>query len=68
MATSFRKSFIENAGSEKNVYANKVFCAWDFGISKAETADLKSKSIQTEFKVTSKRFELVMTMRLQRDT
>lgn len=51
MAVSFRKNFIEGAGGVKNAYANKVFCAWDFGIATQEAAELQMKSIHTEFKV-----------------
>jgi len=51
MARSFRKNFIEAASQGSNIYANKVFCAWDFGIATDEAAKLKAKSIHTEFKV-----------------
>ncbi|XP_077289080.1 transmembrane channel-like protein 7 [Arctopsyche grandis] len=50
MARSYRTSFIETAGGLKNVYANKIFCGWDFSIATAEAASLKSKSIYNELR------------------
>lgn len=50
MAISYRKSFIETSGSAKNVFANKIFCGWDFGIATKQAAELKSRSIYMELK------------------
>ncbi|XP_075228323.1 transmembrane channel-like protein 5 isoform X2 [Lycorma delicatula] len=45
MAKSYRTSFIETSGGLKNVYALKIFCAWDFSIATEKAAILKSESI-----------------------
>lgn len=51
MARSYKTSFIETSSGLKNVYANKIFCGWDFSIATAEAASLKSISIYNEIKV-----------------
>jgi hypothetical protein len=51
MARSYRRTFIETAGDIKNMFAHKVFCAWDFSTATSEAASLKSKSIYNELKV-----------------
>lgn len=48
MARSYRKSFIETAGVEPNLYAHKIFCSWDFSISNSNAAQLKHNSIYNE--------------------
>lgn len=51
MARSYRRTFIENEGDIKSMFAQKVFCAWDFSTATNEAAALKSKSIYNELKV-----------------
>jgi hypothetical protein len=51
MARSYRRTFIETAGDIKSMFAQKVFCAWDFSTATSEAAALKSKSIYNELKV-----------------
>lgn len=48
MARSYRRTFIETAGDVKDIFFNKVFCGWDFGIATYDTAELKSDSIYNE--------------------
>ncbi|XP_033608829.1 transmembrane channel-like protein 5 isoform X2 [Cryptotermes secundus] len=50
MARSYRRTFIENEGDIKSMFAQKVFCAWDFSTATNEAAALKSKSIYNELK------------------
>lgn len=50
MARSYRRTFIETAGDIKNMFAHKVFCAWDFSTATSEAAALKSKNIYNELK------------------
>lgn len=49
-AKSYRRSFIETEGGLKNVFANKVFCGWDYNIATRNAAELKSKAIYHELK------------------
>ncbi|XP_076275098.1 transmembrane channel-like protein 6 isoform X3 [Rhynchophorus ferrugineus] len=49
-AKSYKRSFIETEGGLKNVFANKIFCGWDFNIATKAAADLKSKAIYNELK------------------
>lgn len=51
MAKTYRKNFIETAGGLKNVYANKVFCSWDFNIADEKAANLNSQIIYHELRV-----------------
>lgn len=46
----YRRTFILTAGGLTNVYAMKVFCGWDFGISTSRAAELKSASIFNELR------------------
>lgn len=50
MARSYRKSFIESAGGIPSMYAHKIFCSWDFGISNRKAACLKHESIFNDLK------------------
>lgn len=50
-AKSYKRSFIETEGGLKNVFANKIFCGWDYNIATKGAADLKSKAIHNELKV-----------------
>lgn len=50
-AKSYRRSFIETEGGLKNVFANKIFCGWDYNIATKGAADLKIKAIYNELKV-----------------
>lgn len=52
-AYSYRRNFIETAGGLSHVFANKVFCGWDFGIVSQHTAALTANSIYNEFKVSN---------------
>ncbi|CAK1595758.1 unnamed protein product [Parnassius mnemosyne] len=49
-AYSYRRNFIEIAGGLSNVFASKVFCGWDFGITSQQAAALNASSIYNEFK------------------
>ncbi|KAH1026264.1 transmembrane channel-like protein 7 isoform X2 [Dendroctonus ponderosae] len=49
-AKSYRRSFIETEGGLKNVFANKIFCGWDYNIATKDAADLKIKAIYNELK------------------
>ncbi|XP_045521072.1 transmembrane channel-like protein 3 isoform X1 [Pieris brassicae] len=49
-AYSYRRNFIETSGGLSNVFANKVFCGWDFGIVSAHAASLNAASLFNEFK------------------
>jgi len=35
----------------KNVFANKIFCGWDYNIATKDAADLRTKAIYNELKV-----------------
>jgi hypothetical protein len=50
VAESYRRSFIETEGGLQNVFASKIFCAWDFGIATKEAAALKSLAIYNELR------------------
>ncbi|XP_055912980.1 transmembrane channel-like protein 5 [Eupeodes corollae] len=50
MARSYRKSFIESSGGIPSMYAHKIFCSWDFGISNSKAASIKHESIYNELK------------------
>lgn len=50
MAGSYRRSFIETSGGIRSMFAHKIFCSWDFGISNDRAAQLKHKSIFLELK------------------
>ncbi|XP_063917385.1 transmembrane channel-like protein 3 isoform X2 [Zophobas morio] len=50
VAESYRRTFIETEGGLQNVYANRIFCGWDYGIATKEAAQLKSSSIYYELK------------------
>lgn len=50
-ARSYRRSFIETEGGLKNVFANKIFCGWDYNIATKDAANLKTKAIYNELKV-----------------
>ncbi|CAK1546921.1 unnamed protein product [Leptosia nina] len=47
---SYRRNFIETSGGLSNVFANKVFCGWDFGIVSEHAASLNAASLYNEFK------------------
>ncbi|XP_050671130.1 transmembrane channel-like protein 5 isoform X2 [Leptidea sinapis] len=49
-AYSYRRTFIETSGGLSNVFANKVFCGWDFGIVSERAALLNAASLYNEFK------------------
>uniref|UniRef100_H2Z0I6 Transmembrane channel-like protein n=1 Tax=Ciona savignyi TaxID=51511 RepID=H2Z0I6_CIOSA len=46
---SFRRSYIVAREDDTN-FISKVFCAWDFGITSKNTAELQHKIISTELK------------------
>lgn len=48
ISSSYRSNFIEGSGDLKFYFVNKVFGGWDFGISDAEAAQLKRKSLRQE--------------------
>lgn len=50
MAQLYRRTYIETEGGLQNVYANRIFCGWDFGIATKEAANLKSASIYYDLK------------------
>lgn len=50
VAQSYRRSFIEAAGSMPNLYAHKLFSSWDFSISSHKAAQLKHSQIYFELK------------------
>ncbi|XP_044272315.1 transmembrane channel-like protein 5 [Tribolium madens] len=50
VAQSYRRTFIETKGGLQNVFANRIFCGWDFGIATKEAAHLKSLGIFNELK------------------
>lgn len=50
-AYSYRLNFIDTAGGLSHVYANKVFCGWDFGVVSEQAAALTANSLYNEFKV-----------------
>lgn len=50
-AYSYRLNFIETSGGLSHVFANKVFCGWDFGVVTPEAAKLNANSLYNEFKV-----------------
>lgn len=56
MARSYRRSFIETAGGVNNIFAHKIFCSWDFGISNKKSADLKHQTIFNDFQETLNEF------------
>ncbi|CAB3253982.1 unnamed protein product [Arctia plantaginis] len=49
-AYSYRLNFIYTAGGLSHVYANKVFCGWDFGVVSEQAAALTANSLYNEFK------------------
>ncbi|XP_037872761.1 transmembrane channel-like protein 7 [Bombyx mori] len=49
-AYSYRRNFIETGGGVTLIFANKVFCGWDFGIVSHKAAEFTSTSIYNEFK------------------
>ncbi|XP_059609455.1 transmembrane channel-like protein 5 [Phlebotomus argentipes] len=49
MARSYRRTFIEASGIT-STYADKIFCAWDFGISNEKMARLAHKSLFNELR------------------
>ncbi|XP_063361970.1 transmembrane channel-like protein 3 [Cydia amplana] len=51
-ALSYRRNFIETAriGGMSHVFASKVFCSWDFGITTRTARALHANSIYNEFK------------------
>lgn len=50
-SAAYKQSFIETEGGLKNVFAQKIFCGWDFSIATNEAANLKSHAIYHELKV-----------------
>ncbi|KAJ8915105.1 hypothetical protein NQ315_000357 [Exocentrus adspersus] len=50
VAIDYRRSFIETEGGLQNIFANKVFCGWDYNIATESTARLKSRAIYNELK------------------
>lgn len=56
MARSYRRSFIETSGGVQNIFAHKIFCSWDFGISNKKSADLKHQTIFNELQETLNEF------------
>lgn len=51
MAWAYRESFIETSGGV-TMYAHRVFCSWDYGISNKKAAEVKQDSIFNELKTT----------------
>lgn len=49
-AACYKKSYIETRGGLKNVFANKIFCAWDYGVATEEAASLKHVALYQELK------------------
>ncbi|XP_053607685.1 transmembrane channel-like protein 3 [Plodia interpunctella] len=49
-AYSYRRNFISTSDGVSHVFANKVFCGWDFGIVCDSAAALSATSIYYEFK------------------
>ncbi|CAH0564660.1 unnamed protein product, partial [Brassicogethes aeneus] len=49
-ANKYKKSFIETEGGVHNVFAQKIFCSWDFSIANRDAANLKSTSIYNELR------------------
>ncbi|CAG9790360.1 unnamed protein product [Diatraea saccharalis] len=49
-ADSYRRNFIETSDGLSHLFANKVFCGWDFNIVTAQAAALNARSIYNEFK------------------
>lgn len=56
MARSYRRSFIETSGGVHNIFAHKIFCCWDFGISNKKSADLKHQTIFNDLQETLNEF------------
>ncbi|XP_037025849.1 transmembrane channel-like protein 5 [Bradysia coprophila] len=56
MARSYRRSFIETSGGVQNIFAHKIFCCWDFGISNKKSAALKHQSIFNDLQETLNEF------------
>lgn len=56
MARSYRRSFIETSGGVHNIFAHKIFCSWDFGISNKKSANLKHQTIFNELQETLNEF------------
>ncbi|XP_057323077.1 transmembrane channel-like protein 5 isoform X1 [Microplitis mediator] len=50
VSKSYRKCFIETSGGIHNLYANKIFCGWDYNITSYKAASLRSSSIYRELK------------------
>ncbi|XP_008196552.1 transmembrane channel-like protein 7 isoform X1 [Tribolium castaneum] len=50
VAQSYRRTFIETKGGLQNVFANRIFCGWDYSIATKEAAHLKSLAIFNELK------------------
>lgn len=49
-AYSYRVNFIDTSGGLSHVFANKVFCGWDFGVVSHHAATLNATSLYNEFK------------------
>lgn len=56
MARSYRRSFIETSGGVQNIFAHKIFCSWDFGISNKKAALLKHQAIFNDLQETLNEF------------
>ncbi|XP_059472562.1 transmembrane channel-like protein 7 isoform X2 [Neocloeon triangulifer] len=50
VAKSYRKNFIEMQGGFTNVYAQRIFCGWDFGITNSEAAELRKQTLYNELR------------------
>lgn len=61
MAESYRENYIY-AGDDFSFYIAKVFCSWDYGITDAESATLKQKSISNDLKVYNYLFIIVFIL------
>lgn len=50
MANSYRDNYIYS-GDEFSLFASKVFCSWDYGVTDKSAGLLKHKSVYNELKV-----------------
>ena len=50
MANSYRENYIYS-GDEFSLFASKVFCSWDYGVTDKSAGLLKHKSVYNELKV-----------------
>ncbi|XP_018570841.1 transmembrane channel-like protein 3 isoform X2 [Anoplophora glabripennis] len=50
VALDYRRSFIETEGGLKYVFAQKIFCGWDYNIATDDAALLKSRAIYNDLR------------------